>query len=53
MESEQLSSNNLEATDLEKNSISSSVINIDRNRIEAIPKNNQVSINICRNKKNM
>lgn len=39
---EQLSCNNLEAMDLENDSVNKNVINIDRNKIEAIPKNNQV-----------
>lgn len=39
---EQLSCNNLEAMDVERDSVNKSVINIDRNKIEAIPKNNQV-----------
>lgn len=43
---EQLSNNNLEAMDIEKHSINSSVINIDRNKIEAIPKTYQVPTNI-------
>lgn len=43
---EQLSGNNLEAMDVEKDPITSSVMNIDRNKIECIPKTNQVPINI-------
>lgn len=44
---EQLSSNNLEVMmEVENDSINSNVINIDRSKIEAIPKNNQVQINI-------
>lgn len=39
---EQLSCNNLEVMDIERDSVNKSVINIDRNKIEAIPKNNQV-----------
>lgn len=39
---EQLSSNNLEVMNIEKESINNSVFNIDRNKIEAIPKTNQV-----------
>lgn len=39
---EQLSCNNLEVMDIEKDSVNKNVINIDRNKIEAIPKNNQV-----------
>lgn len=39
---EQLSSYNLEVMDVEKDTINSNVINIDRNKIEAIPKTNQV-----------
>lgn len=38
----QLSSNNLEVMDVEKDSSNSNIINIDRNKIEAIPKINQV-----------
>ncbi|XP_026820566.1 DNA excision repair protein ERCC-6-like [Rhopalosiphum maidis] len=38
---DQLSSNNLEVMDVERVSINSSVMNIDRNKIEAIPKTNQ------------
>lgn len=41
---EQLSCNNLEVMDLKSDSVNNSVINIDRNKIEAIPKNNQVLI---------
>jgi len=40
---EELSNNNLEVMDIEKDNCSS--INIDRNKIEAIPKTNQVHIN--------
>lgn len=43
---EQLSNNNLEVMDIEKDSVNSSVINIDRNKIEAIPKTDQVPTNI-------
>lgn len=44
---EQLSSNNLEVRmEVENDSINSNVINIDRSKIEAIPKKNQVQINI-------
>lgn len=39
---DQLSSSNLEVMEVEKGSINSSVMNIDRNKIEAIPKTNQV-----------
>uniref|UniRef100_A0A2S2N6T6 DNA repair and recombination protein RAD54-like n=2 Tax=Schizaphis graminum TaxID=13262 RepID=A0A2S2N6T6_SCHGA len=38
---DQLSSNNLEVMDVERVSINSSVMNINRNKIEAIPKTNQ------------
>lgn len=40
--SERLSGNNYEVMDVESDSINSNVINIDRNKIEAIPKTNQV-----------
>jgi len=46
---DQLSSNNLEVLDVERGSINSSVMNIDRNKIEAIPKTNQVLTNTCKN----
>lgn len=39
---EQLSSSNLEVMDVEKDSINSNIMNIDRNKIEAIPKTTQV-----------
>lgn len=39
---EQLSSNNLEGTGIEINNVYCKVINIDRNKIEAIPKTKQV-----------
>lgn len=39
---DQLSCNDLEVMDVERGSINSSVMNIDRNKIEAIPKTNQV-----------
>lgn len=39
---EQLSCNNLEVMDIEKDSVNNSLINVDRNKIEAIPKTNQV-----------
>lgn len=43
---EQMSNINLEVMDVEKdlNLINSNVINIDRNKIEAIPRTNQVQI---------
>lgn len=50
--SEQSSVNNLEVIVIENDSIGSGVINIDRNKIEAIPKTNQVPINTRRNKIN-
>jgi hypothetical protein len=39
---EQLSCDNLELVHVKRDSISSNVININRNKIEAIPKTNQV-----------
>lgn len=42
----QLSSNNLEVMEVENGSVNNCVMNIDRNKIEAIPKNNQVLIKI-------
>lgn len=43
---EQLSSNNLEVMmEVKSDSVNSKVINIDRSKIEAIPKTNQVQIN--------
>lgn len=45
---DQLTINNLEVMDVERGSINSSVMNIDRNKIEAIPKTNQVQINTCK-----
>lgn len=46
---EQFTIDNLEVMDVERDSINSSVMNIDRNKIEAIPKTNQVLINTCKN----
>jgi len=46
---DQLTIDNLEVMDVERDSINSSVMNIDRNKIEAIPKTNQVLINTCKN----
>lgn len=39
---EPLSTNNLEVMDIEKDPIINNVMNINRNKIEAIPKTNQV-----------
>lgn len=41
---EQLSNVSSEVMDVEKDSINTNIINIDRNKIEAIPKTNQVQI---------
>lgn len=46
---DQLTINNLEVMDVDRDSINSSVMNIDRNKIEAIPKTNQVPTNTCKN----
>lgn len=43
---EPLSTNNLEFMDIEKDHIISNVMNINRNKIEAIPKTDQVHTNI-------
>jgi len=46
---DQLTINNLEVMDVERGSINSSVMNIDRNKIEAIHKTNQVQSNTYTN----
>lgn len=43
---ESLSTNNLEVMDIKKDPIISNVMNINRNKIEAIPKTDQVHSNI-------
>lgn len=46
---DQLTINNLEVMDVERGSINSNVMNIDRNKIEAIPRTNQVFTYTCTN----
>jgi len=48
---DQLTINNLEVMDVDRDSINSStsVMNIDRNKIEAIPKTDQVLTITCKN----